>query len=181
LTGNTGGKVYLKTKTSVINSRSRHAGASFESSLESMFEYQFKIGNMYIQKTPEPTKCIKNLGYGKFISIYTGKSQPDFKGTTKDGKCIVIEAKQTGTEKIMMSCIDSGKNYEKMYLYNYESMNALCFIAVRFDFNNPCMIPFRHFISMKEIYGRKYMTKEECMKFVWDGYSNSIFYERVNP
>jgi len=172
--------MYLKTKTSITNSKNRRTGSSFESMLESMFDYQFNIGNMYIQKTPEPTKCIKNVGKGKFISVYTGKSQPDFKGTIKGGRCIVIEAKHTSTDRISMSCIDSKKNDEKMYLYNYESMGALCFIAVMFDYSNPCMIPFHHFILMKEIYGRKYMTKDECIKFLWDGFSNIVFYERIN-
>ncbi|MCK9576275.1 MAG: Holliday junction resolvase RecU [Clostridia bacterium] len=172
--------MYLKTKSSITNSKNRRTGASSESMLESMFDYQFKLGNMYIQKTPEPTKCIKNIGKGKFISIYTGKSQPDFKGTVKGGRCIIIESKHTTTGKIMMSCIDSSKNDEKMYLCNYETMGALCFVAVMFDYSNPCMIPFNHFISMKEIYGRKYMTKEECMKFVWNGYSDTVFYERIN-
>ena len=169
--------MYLKAKASITNSINRRAGSSSESILESMFEYQFKLGNMYIQKNNEPMKCIKNIGHGKFIAIYTGKSQPDFKGTIKGGRCIVIETKHTSTDRISMSCIDSSKNDEKMYLYNYESMGALCFIAIIFDNANPCMIPFHHFVSMKEIYGRKYMTRDECMKFLWDGYSNAVFYE----
>ena len=62
--------MYLKAKASITNSINRRAGSSSESILESMFEYQFKLGNMYIQKNNEPMKCIKNIGHGKFIAIY---------------------------------------------------------------------------------------------------------------
>lgn len=164
---------------SQINSQNRNSGSSFESLLQSMFDYQHSKGTMYIQKTPEPMRCIKNMDNGKFMAVYGSKSQPDFKGCTKDGICLIVEAKHTSSDRILLSCIDSAKNDEKKYLDNYMAMKSICYMAVQFGYSNPCMIPYDVFSGMKEIYGRKYMLKEECNKYLWDGYSGTAFYERT--
>lgn len=66
----------------------------------------------FIEKTPEPFKVSKPLENGFFKGRFTSKSQPDFKGTLRNGLSIVFEAKYLNTHlqiKFVQMCLQKIK------------------------------------------------------------------------
>ena len=107
-------------------------------------------------------RVIKNLGGGKFIAIFEKKAQPDYKGTLKNGKTIIFEAKHTENDRIEQSRLT---DTQVKLLTKYHSMNAQCYVLVTVQMRTFYFVPWQVWRDMKEIYGRKYMTIDELKKY----------------
>lgn len=145
--------------------RNRNMGETFESYIIAACEYYWRNGYACIEKTPEPMVPIKpygNRSRGQFIAYYKKKAQPDFKGALCDGSCIIFDAKYTEKDRISQSVV-TDKQIET--LDKYEKMGARCYILVSLKMQTFYRIPWEKWKSMKETYGRKYMTEEELKPY----------------
>lgn len=138
--------------------RNKANGQDFEKIIEQACEYYSDRGVAEIEKTPEPMKVIGSQGGGKFTSVYEKKAQPDFKGTLKGGRSIVLEAKVTTTGKLEQSVVteEQGKRLDR-----HERAGAACYVLVSFGFILFYRIPWAVFKRMKELFGRKYIIPSD--------------------
>lgn len=115
----------------------------------------------FIEKTPEPFKISKSIGYGKFQGSFMKKAQPDFKGTLKEGKAIVFEAKYTSLDKMRASVLSSEqiKCLEKHY-----KLGAITGVVIGIK-DKVFFVPWRLWAVMKEEYGRSYLKFEDIKAY----------------
>jgi recombination protein U len=136
----------------------RNSGRTFENLIIGACEVYKNAGRAYIEKTPEPMRPIKDLGEGRFIATFEKKAQPDFKGTLSGGHAVCFEAKHTDTEKMAQSRVTP----EQTDALNLHSrLGAKCFVMVSFGFRDFFRVPWKVWTSMKEQFGRKYVTAED--------------------
>lgn len=143
--------------------QSRTAGGYFESVIEASLEWYRARGTAHIEKTPEPMKPLgKPNRSGQFLACYTKAGQPDFKGTLDGGRSVVFEAKHTDTDRI-----DHGRLTKEQFdgLELHYSMGAVSFVLVSFGLADFFRIPFEDWRDMKSLFGRKYITREECERY----------------
>lgn len=141
---------------SLLNSKSRNAGATFEDIISSSCEYYERQNMAMIEKTPEPMRVLRSLGKGKYEAIFTKKAQPDFKGTLAGGKAIAFEAKHTDKDRIMRSAIS---NEQEKCLNAHEQMGAECYVFVSFGFRKFYKFPWKLFRDMKYHFGVKHIKE----------------------
>ncbi len=142
--------------------RSKLTGAMLEELINKACNYYSDIGTAEISKTPEPMRVIKNLGYGKFMTIFEKKAQPDYKGTLKGGKSIVFEAKHTDSDRIKRSVISSE---QELRLNKHMRLLANCYVLLSYSLNNFYMMPWAVFRDMKGIYGRQYVLEKDVTAY----------------
>lgn len=138
--------------------RAKRMGQEFESLLDESFAYYDERGFACIEKTPEPMKPVKDLGNGKFIACYEKKAQPDYKGTIKGGRSVMFEAKFTSTEKMGQKRVSQGQTD---YMNKHQLLGARCYVVIGFATGNVYRFPWEDWCSMKEIFGRKYVTEQD--------------------
>src|SRR5699024_8307812 len=86
-------------------------------------EYRVKQLAM-IEKTPEPFRVKKINSQSKtFTAYFTGKAQPDFKGTLKGGMAICFEAKMTTSDKLKKDVVTPNQS---ACLDMHAGLGALC-------------------------------------------------------
>lgn len=142
--------------------RNRAAGEHFENYVNAACEYYSVNEIAEIEKTPEPMKIIRRLEPGKFVAVFSKKAQPDYKGLDKYGRSIMFDAKHTDTERITKAAL-SKEQEDK--LLKYAKMNGMSFVLVSIKFEHVFRIPINVWVSMKEIFGRQYMTPEDMRKY----------------
>lgn len=141
----------------------RANGDYWESIIDAACEYYSRNGIAEIEKTPEPMRPIGSPNSkGQFLSCFTKKGQPDYKGTIKGGKAVVFEAKHTDTNRMHQSVIT---DEQEKRLNNHFSLGADCFVLVSFGLIRYYKIPWDVFRSMKEHYGRKYITPDDIQEY----------------
>lgn len=141
----------------------RANGVYWEAIIDAACEYYSRIGIAEIEKTPEPMRPIGSPnGKGQFLACFTKKGQPDYKGTIKGGKAVVFEAKHTDTNRMHQSVIT---DEQEKRLNNHFSLGADCFVLVSFGLIRYYKIPWDVFRSMKEHYGRKYITPDDIQEY----------------
>lgn len=152
-------------KNIIQGKRNRAAGQHFEEIIEAACQYYRLEGVAEIDKTPEPFKIERHIGNGKFIGHFDKKGQPDFKGTVKDRRPVVFEAKHTETGRIQQTVVTD----EQARAFNrHTKMGAECFVLVSFDFEQFFKVPWEVFKDMKGRYGRKYITPEDVEEYRLD-------------
>ena len=114
-----------------------------------------------LKKTPEPMKVLRQLEDGKFVACFAKKAQPDFQGTLSSGRAVMFEAKSTRTGKIEQSAVTKE---QADFLDEHLKMNALCFVVVSYG-DVYAAVPWSDWKRMKEMFGHKYMTREESQKY----------------
>lgn len=140
--------------------RSRVAGEHFERMIELSLNWYRATGRAHVEKTPEPMKPLgKPNGHGQFVACYTKAGQPDFKGTLAGGRGVVFEAKHTDNDRIDYSRVTGDQNDS---LTLHDRLGAVAFVLVSFGLERFYRIPWKVWANMKELYGRKYITQEEC-------------------
>lgn len=137
-------------------------GKQFESRLDASFTYYRERGYALIEKTPEPMRPTRSLGGGKFVAYYEKKAQPDYKGVIKGGREIMFEAKFTSSDRMEQSRVLAG---QADYMTAHEALGARCFILAGFDTGNVYCIPWRVWSTMKDQFGRKYVTEADLDQY----------------
>ncbi len=141
----------------------RANGVYWEEIIDAACEYYSRIGIAEIEKTPEPMRPIGSPNSkGQFLACFTKNGQPDYKGTIKGGKAVVFEAKHTDTNRMHQSVIT---DEQEKRLNNHFSLGADCFVLVSFGLIRYYKIPWDVFRSMKEHYGRKYITPDDIQEY----------------
>lgn len=145
------------------NSSNRAKGQYFEEIIARSMEYYLEKGWASIEKTPEPMKPIKNNGDGTFRAVYTKKAQPDYKGVLSGGQAIIFEAKYSDKDRIYQHAVTKE---QEICLERYAAMGARCFVMVCLQGVDFYRVPWTVWKGMKEIFGHKYMTREDLKRFI---------------
>ncbi len=138
--------------------QNRAQGETLESQIEAACLVYRRRGVAAIDKTPEPMKVLRALEKGQFVACFSKKAQPDFQGTLHTGRSVMFEAKTTRTGKILQSVVTADQTD---CLSAHAAMGALCFVLVSFG-GYYVRVPWKDWCGMKELFGHKYMTKEEA-------------------
>ena len=141
---------------------SKAKGKYFEDFIDKSFDYYRHKGLAIIEKTPEPMRPSKSLGNGKFIAFFEKKAQPDYKGTIKGGRSVLLEAKFTSTNKMEQSRV---LPEQADRLTRHQMLGAICFVIAGFDSGGTYRIPWSVWQNMKEHFGRKYVTEADLKDY----------------
>ena len=147
---------------SVQNAMNRAAGQSFEDIISDSLTYYFEKGYASIEKTPEPMRVIKQNKDHTFTAVYTKKAQPDYKGVLLGVQTIIFEAKYTSNDRIRQ---DAVTKEQEMLFERYQKMGAQCFVMVCMQGADFYRVPWDIWKGMKEMFGHKYMSKEELERY----------------
>ena len=154
----------------LLGKLAKERGRQFEARLDASFEYYRQRGFALVEKTPEPMRPTKNLGNGKFIAYYEKKAQPDYKGVIKGGREVMFEAKFTSADRMEQSRVLPGQTE---YMTKHEALGARCYVLAGFDSGDVYCIPWRVWSTMKEQFGRKYVTEADLEEYrvqqAWNG------------
>lgn len=143
----------------IIGARSRASGQAFERLIDAACRWYQDNGIASIEKTPEPMRPLRAPNQkGQFLACYTSHAQPDYKGTLKGGRAIVLEAKHTATEKIEQSRITEEQTKA---MEAHHRLGALVFVLVSFKLEEVYRIPWSVWRDMKQVFGRKYLTPKD--------------------
>ena len=141
-------------KRQMLGKIAKARGKQFESRIDDSFAYYAQKGFAIIEKTPEPMHPTKNLGNGKFIAYYEKQAQPDYKGTIKGGRTVMFEAKFTAADR-------------------HQALGARCFVIAGFSSGMVYCVPWDIWKTMKDHFGRKYVTEADLEKYqvqtAWNG------------
>lgn len=148
----------IKTERRIQGKRNKVTGEFFERMIDRTCQYYRDQDIADIEKTPEPMKPLKSMGAGKFLAVFTGQAQTDYKGIINGGRCIAFEAKHTDDDRIEYKRL-TDKQIDM--LERYEHMGASCFILVSFELERFYRIPWPVWRDMKATYGRKYIKETE--------------------
>lgn len=144
----------------------KSAGEQFENLIIASCYYYEAQHKAYIEKTPEPFRVIgKNIDATNrliFKGVFKKKGQPDFKGTLQSGKAICFEAKHTDADRIEQSRVTEE---QARALSIHSKLGAEAFVIVSLKMQNFYCVPWKIWADMKNIYGRKYMTKKELEQY----------------
>lgn len=139
--------------------RSRAQGGQLEERIEASCTRLAEAGRADISKTPEPMRPVSQPNKtGQFRAVYTKKAEPDFKGVMLGGRAVMFEAKSTGTGRLNK---DRVLPEQAKKLDSYEALGAHCFIVATFDGLRMYRIPWTVWRSMKQRYGRSYVTESD--------------------
>jgi recombination protein U len=152
----------------------RSAGAFFEKYIEAACDLYSRKGLARVEKTPEPFK-VTGKRMRKNALVFEGhfekQAQPDFKGTLAGGKAIVFEAKSTQGDRIEQ---DTVTGEQTSALIEHSTLGALCFVYVALGFRDFYRVPWEVWLRMKELYGHKYMSREELEPYRLPEYNGYI-------
>lgn len=98
----------------------------------------------------------------QFRAVYTKKAEPDFKGVMLGGRAVMFEAKSTGTGRLNK---DRVLPEQVKKLDSYTALGAHCFIVATFDGLRVYRIPWTVWRSMKQRYGRNYVTEADIKEY----------------
>lgn len=124
----------------------------------------YKInGRANIIKVPEPFLVVKKSKEKRGIATirFTAHAQPDFIGCLYDGTLIAFEAKHTDTDRMQAKVITPT---QAQALQDFQEMKAVSAVCAGIG-NQHFMIPWTVFSSMKELYGRQYITAEDVQEY----------------
>lgn len=143
--------------------RSRAQGGQLEERIEASCTRLAEAGRADISKTPEPMRPVSQPNKaGQFRAVYTKKAEPDFKGVMLDGRAVMFEAKSTGTGRLNK---DRVLPEQVKKLDSYTALGAHCFIVATFDGMRVYRIPWTVWRSMKQRYGRSYVTEPDLKEY----------------
>lgn len=152
-----------RTARNIIRGRqNKAAGEHFEELLSHALSFYAEEGIAVIKKTPEPLKPIKSLGGGKFMAVFTKKSQVDFSGTLSGGRAIRFEAKQTDTERFARERLSEEQMDD---LEMHSKLGAYCCVMLCFGFDRVYRIPWVCWKDMKVAFGHNYVTESDVKAF----------------
>ncbi len=150
-------------------------GRGFENLLMKGCQYYQNRGLAVINKVYEPYTCIKVLKNGQFIGRFLDRAEPDFKGVLYGGRAVAFEAKSTRKSRIQYNALTQT---QINWLAEQAEMRALTFVAVNIQ-DKFYSIPFREWVNMKEIYGKKFLMQDDIKEYevIYDGSVRFLEYE----
>lgn len=118
-------------------------------------------GIAMIEKTPEPFRVTKRLSDGRFEGYFTAPAQPDFKGTLRDGRSIVFDAKHTDGDRIALSRLSET---QREALILHQNLGAVAGIIAGFGTYQQrfAFIPIEVFLDAKKENGHLYWSIKDA-------------------
>lgn len=154
----------MKNKNRVRGARSKRNGQTFENLIErSCIRYRTK-GIADIKKTPEPMKPVGviNARRGWFKAVYEKKGQPDFTGTIKGGRSVLIEAKHSSVKRIEFERILPQQRED---LENCTRLGGLALVVISFNLKDFYCIEWIDWIELKEKTGKKSLNDKDLAPY----------------
>lgn len=152
-----GGNANLSYKNRISSDN----GRSFEELIKKGCEYYARDGRAIISKVHEPYIVTRILQGGSFLGRFTGRAEPDFKGTICGGRAIAFEAKSTQKTRINRIALT---NEQMRWLSAQYSIGALTYVCVNIQ-DKFFMIPWTVWRDMRKIYKRHYLTAEDIPQY----------------
>lgn len=144
------------------NAKNSLIGKNFEKLIARACKAYEAEGVAIIAKTPEPFTVLGRTKEGLFKGRFTAaKAQPDFQGTVKGGRSIVIEAKYTKSDRLRQNVL-TDKQHD--LLEAHDQMGAIVAVLCGIQ-DEYYMIPWQDWKDMKEEFGRKYVKQEDLQQF----------------
>ena len=137
-------------------------GQTFEAMIQDTLDIYRAHCLANIHKYPEPLKVIRNKGKGVFECVFTKRSQPDFIGVMRGGRCVVFEAKHTDADRIQQ---DAVKDHQATALDQYSALGAACYVLVSLRMRDFFFLPWTVWKGMKLQYGHKYATAMDMCEY----------------
>ncbi len=153
-------------------------GHDFEKAIEQACVIYARQGIARIEKTPEPFRVMsKSRSGGVFQGRFTARAQPDFQGTVEGGRSIVFEAKYTTTDRMRRDVLTQKQMDALEFHQKLGGLAAVC-VGMQDQF---FFLPWEFWRSMKEKFGRQYVTAEDMAQWrvKFDGAVR--FLEYTNP
>lgn len=157
------------------NTVSNVQGHIMEQEVERACSYYRDKGIAYIEKTPEPFRMLKKQKDGQFLGRVGKAAQPDFKGTLCGGRAMVFEAKYTDKDRIQQNRLTDEQTES---LETHWNMGAEAGVVVQMH-SEFYYVPWVTWSSMKELFGRKYMTAEDLKRFEVPYRQGIMFLEHI--
>lgn len=146
----------------LIGAVSKALGQQFERDINAAYDHYRRLGVASIEKTPEPFHMTGRENGGKVVGFYEKKAQPDYAGTLRGGRSVYMEAKFTGSNRMEQSRVSPGQTE---YLDEKMRVGAFCYVLAGFSHGGAYCIPWSVWRSMKEHYGRKYITENDITQY----------------
>lgn len=146
----------------LIGAVSKALGQQFERDINAAFDHYRRLGVASIEKTPEPFHMTGRENGGKVVGFYEKKAQPDYAGTLRGGRSVYMEAKFTGSNRMEQSRVSPGQTE---YLDEKMRLGAFCYVLAGFSHGGAYCIPWSVWRSMKEHYGRKFVTENDITQY----------------
>lgn len=152
-----------RAEAAIRGRQCRLAGSLFEQMIDMACLWYAEQGIAVIEKTPEPMRPISRPNRaGQFKACYTKQAQPDYKGTLRGGRTIVLEAKHTDLDHI---AFDRVSDEQRRELTAYHDMGAVAVVLVSFGMQHFYCLPWTVWRDMKACFGRKYIKAEDMPAF----------------
>lgn len=114
-------------------------------------------------------KKIVEVG-GMSLLLYEKQAQPDYKGTIKGGRTVMFEAKFTAADRMEQSRVLQS---QQDYMDRHQALGARCFVIAGFSSGMVYCVPWDIWKTMKDHFGRKYVTEADLEKYqvqtAWNG------------
>lgn len=144
--------------------KAKRNGQRFEQILDKYFSFYAEMGYCNIEKTPEPFKFIKPYTSNLFVGCFLKSAQPDYKGTLKGGRSIVLEAKSVSGGKIQLSALTENELKE---LIRHRNLGACSGVLVYdSEMSNIYLLPIVLIEKMEEIFNKKHIKLKQVKKFI---------------
>jgi recombination protein U len=147
---------------SEVGRRNRENGREFERRVEASLERLAELGAAYVTKNAEAVRILRNLGGGRYVVVYASNGEPDYKGVLRGGKCVVLEAKYSGTAKTAQSRVYPN---QAAALERYAELGAKCYVLAGYADGSVYRVPWEVWREMKERFGRKYVTAADLKRY----------------
>ena len=145
-----------------IGLTSRLHGEQFENMIAKACDLYREKDIADIEKTPEPMKVLKDMGNGRFLACFTKAAQADYKGIMQGGRAVNFEAKYTDRDRLEQSVVTAAQAERLERAFSY---GAHTFVMVAFGIHDVFRIPWAVWRSMKERFGRKYITPADVREY----------------
>lgn len=149
----------------VRGSRNKAHGAQFEAALDGVFRRLAEMGVASIHKTPEPLRVVGRSGRsGVFTAVFAAKAQPDYLGTLRAGRSVMLEAKFSEGDRVAQGRVLPA---QAALLDEHAGLGAACGILVCFGFAHFGLAPWGDWRRLKELAGHKYVCAADMERFGW--------------
>lgn len=163
----------MKDKNRIRGKKAQHIGNIFEKYIEAACIRYRTLGIADIKKTPEPMRPIGviNNNRGWYKAIFEKKGQPDFLGTLKGGRSIMIEAKHTDSKYMRFDRIAT---HQERDLKSTADLGGLSLILLSYNLKNFYCIEWNDWLRLKNLDSKKKSLKEEDLIDYKIEYKNGV-------
>ncbi len=149
----------------IRGSRNRAHGAQFEAVLDGAFRRLGEMGVASIRKTPEPLRVVGRSGRsGVFAAVFAAKAQPDYAGTLRRGRSVMLEAKFSEGDRVAQGRV---LPQQAALLDEHAALGAVCGVLVCLGFSHFGLVPWQDWRRLKELAGHKYVCADDLTRFGW--------------